>query len=133
MNWFGDCTHSIVSARDIVGVSGFGKVYQPKRKGLYRVALYDFLSDIAWEVNYTTVTAPDTVNIDEEALEKLLQWAKGGFKPTGPPREWAPGQNYTRHFSGCASCGGSDHMLRQHPVFLELRLCDGCNESSSGE
>ena len=119
----------------------FSEVYQPTKKGIYRVALYDFLSDAATSAGYTAVHAPDTVNIDEVALGKLLEWAVGGFEPCGPPQVWAPSGSYISCSSrsrlksggdlrevdrgeGCVGC--QNPASHDHPLFNDLSFCNRC-------
>ena len=151
--WFGDCTKSVIDIKDLVSITKFAEVYQPSKKGIYRVALYDFLSDAAESCNYTEVNAPDSVNIDETALSRLIKWALDGFIPGGPPSDWAPSDHYnTRGSSGfikrldvaskpfrgevcvakqvCVACQ-ERAATHPHPLFEEYRLCDTCLEDFS--
>ncbi|KAL5262977.1 hypothetical protein ACHWQZ_G008403 [Mnemiopsis leidyi] len=145
--WFGDCTKSLIDIKDIAPITKFPDVYQPSKKGIYRVALYDFLSDAAESCNYTEINAPDSVNIDESALTSLIQWAMDGFTPGGPPRKWAPSEHYhsiekdrftrriemaerTNNGSACVACQNRD-SIHPHPLFEGHQLCDTCMEDFS--
>ena len=140
----------MVEVKNILPITQFAKVYRPTKKGLYRVALYDFLSDVAYSCNYTEIHAPDSVNIDELALDKLIQWALGGFVPNGPPRKWKPTELYLEMESGqgneykihlgpskvdernpqCVACQGNTSQ-HPHPLFEGYHLCQTCLEDFS--
>ena len=129
-----------MDVKDIIPITKFPEVYQKSKKGLYRVALYDFLSDAAASCNYNEVIAPESVNIDEEALEHLITWACDGFKPAGPPVMWQETETYHCDFQRrhcdkdttatileegeCVAChkNGAKH---DHPLFFE-KLCTSC-------
>ena len=147
MYWFGDCTKSVIDIKDIVPITKFPEVYQPSKKGIYRVALYDFLSDAAESCNYTEVNAPDCVNIDDTALNRLIKWALEGFIPGGPPNEWAPTDHYhsrekstfmkrvdlasgSGDMEVCVACQERESS-QPHPLFENLQLCDSCLEDFS--
>lgn len=145
--WFGDCTQSVIDIKDIVPITKFSEVYQPSKKGIYRVALYDFLSDTAESCNYTEINAPDSVNIDEAALGRLIKWALDGFVPGGPPKEWRPTEHYHSDRKPifikrvekasvkctsqmCVACQKRESS-HPHPLFEEYQLCDQCLEDFS--
>ena len=144
--WFGDCTKSVVEVKDLLPISRFAEAYQPAKKGLYRIALYDFLSDAAQSCNYSDIEAPDSVNIDEKALSQLVLWALGGFTPNGPPTEWIPTDFYLKETnyrqgkqklkpkqickvddksSQCIACR-KNISQHPHPLFEGYQLCQLC-------
>ncbi|ERE71411.1 DNA (cytosine-5)-methyltransferase 3B isoform 1 [Cricetulus griseus] len=143
VQWFGDGKFSEVSADKLVALGLFSQHFNLatfNKLVSYRKAMYHTLERARVRAGKTFPSSPgDSL---EDKLKPMLEWAHGGFKPTGieglKPNNKQPVINKSkvrragssklepRKHERCLSCGRKN-PVSFHPLF-EGGLCQSCRE-----
>uniref|UniRef100_A0AAY4ECU0 DNA (cytosine-5-)-methyltransferase n=1 Tax=Denticeps clupeoides TaxID=299321 RepID=A0AAY4ECU0_9TELE len=127
VEWFGDGMFSVICTDALSPFAAFAKCFcQNSFASLpaYKNAIYEVLELAVERAAKTFDSKPE--NRSEE-LKVMLEWAMGGFLPTGPDG-FFPRSDGTLHYF-CLSCGSRNAVVL-HPLF-KGSLCQKCRENFS--
>ncbi|XP_015204065.1 DNA (cytosine-5)-methyltransferase 3A isoform X2 [Lepisosteus oculatus] len=90
--WFGDGKFSVVCVEKLMPLSSFSNAFhQPtyNKQPMYKKAIYEVLQVASSRAGKIFPTCPDTDETDTSKSvdlqnKQMIEWAMGGFQPTGP-------------------------------------------------
>uniref|UniRef100_A0A670Z3Q6 DNA (cytosine-5-)-methyltransferase n=1 Tax=Pseudonaja textilis TaxID=8673 RepID=A0A670Z3Q6_PSETE len=157
--WFGDGKFSVVCVEKLLPLSSFASAFHQatyNKQPMYRKAIYEVLQVASSRSGKIFPSCPendetDTSKVVEIQNKQMIEWALGGFQPSGPKGLEPPEGNemelnhhmvsfsvaqgvmnffsfltqQLHHFSDiCISCGSLNVTL-EHPLFIG-GMCQNC-------
>ncbi|XP_072489990.1 DNA (cytosine-5)-methyltransferase 3A isoform X6 [Notamacropus eugenii] len=138
--WFGDGKFSVVCVEKLMPLSSFCSAFHQatyNKQPMYRKAIYEVLQVASSRAGKLFPACPendesDTAKAVEVQNKQMIEWALGGFQPSGPKGLEPPEERLVyevrqkcRNIEDiCISCGSLNVTL-EHPLFIG-GMCQNC-------